>query len=284
MRKTHGRRLALGGTFVAAVAAAVLGAVALLAGTGAAASSAKPKNTTRPTISGIPEEGEKLTADRGRWSNDPTDFDYFWARCDQNGGGCANISGANARTYAVSSADVGRTLRFSVRATSAGGSTIVSSAPTAVIRKATPTPLPEPTTPPIGNGCPTTKEATHQVAKISPPARLLVDQLQADPRVVTSRTEALVLRFHVTSSCGAPVVGALVYATATPFNQFSIPAEQPSATDGWATLVFRRLSGFPVNARQQLIALFVRARKPGDNVLGGISTRRLFSVRVSLNR
>jgi hypothetical protein len=120
------------------------------------------------------------------------------------------------------------------------------------------------------------------VAKIVAPARLLVDTLQSDPRVVTRGTAALVVRFHVTSTCGGPVQGALVYATATPYNQFSIPPEAVTGSDGWATLVFRRLRGFPVSSRQQLIAVFVRARKPGESLLAGISTRRLVSIPVRL--
>jgi hypothetical protein len=83
------------------------------------------------------------------------------------------------------------------------------------------------------------------------------------------------------SACGGSVEGALVYVTAVPYGQFGIPNEQATGSDGWATLQFTAKAGYPVSNRQQLLVMFVRARKSGENLLGGISTRRLVSVHVA---
>ena len=109
-----------------------------------------------------------------------------------------------------------------------------------------------------------------------------LDGQSINPGVVGRSTQTITLRFHV--SCkGKAVQGAIVYATAVPFNQFTVPAEQPTGADGWAQLTLTQLSGFPAANQQQLLTVFARARKTGEDPLGGISTRRLVSFPVNLS-
>ena len=49
---------------------------------------------------------------------------------------------------------------------------------------------------------------------------------------------------------------------------------------GWAQISFQVLPTFQLR-HGNLVVIFVRARKPGDNILAGVSTRRLVSVRVA---
>jgi hypothetical protein len=258
-----------------AVAALVIGAAFGAAGTGTAASGAAPTNATPPTISGTATVGSLLTASSGSWNGTtPIDYSYQFRRCGPNGGSCSSISGANHSTYTLKSADRGQTVRVRVTAKNADGSAQVESAPTAVVAAAAPPPAP--------TGCPT-GTGPADVAAVSPPGRLLIDGQQASPATVLRSTSDLVLRFHVSACGGRSIQGALVYATAVPFEQFGVPAEVSTGSDGWATLTLHRASRFPASSRQQLLAVFVRARKSGENLLGGISSRRLVSFPVNLN-
>jgi hypothetical protein len=120
------------------------------------------------------------------------------------------------------------------------------------------------------------------VTTLAPPARLTIDGQSLAPSPVGRSTQTLTARFHVSACSGRAVQGGLVYVTAVPYNQFSIPPEATTGADGWAQLSMNRLSGYPATPRQQLMVMFVRARKQGENALGGISTRRLVSFPVNL--
>ena len=71
--------------------------------------------------------------------------------------------------------------------------------------------------------------------------------------------------------------------TAVPFNQFSVQPEQPTDANGNATITMHQLKGFPAARNQHLLVMMLRARKPGESVLGGISIRRLVSTRVDIS-
>jgi hypothetical protein len=155
--------------FGATAAVVSIVAIGAISSTGAAATAAKPVNTSPPTVSGTPQEDHVLTGDRGTWTNNPSDFNYFWMRCDKTGGSCSNIVGAHALTYTLTSADVGNTIRFRVQASNGDGSTNESSVPTAVIAPKPPPPTvtttvtvtnPPPAPPAVANQRPTIRILT----------------------------------------------------------------------------------------------------------------------------
>jgi hypothetical protein len=250
--------------------------VLVVAGLSSAASNAAPSNQSPPTITGTAQVGSTLTAHNGQWNGTtPITYSYDWRRCDADGGSCSNISGATNSTYTLKPVDSGNTLRVRVTAKNSDGSSAATSVPTAVVKAA-------PSNPTSSNGCPTSGSGTLSVSDVSLPARLVVDGQAASPTTITRSTSDLTLRFHVSACGGRSVQGALVYATAVPFEQFNVPAEVATGSDGWATVTMHQASHFPASARQQLLAVFVRARKTGENVLGGVSTRILVSFPVNL--
>jgi hypothetical protein len=99
-----------------------------------------------PSIAGVAQEGQAVTAARGTWRNKPSSYAYRWQRCDTAGANCADIAGASAQIYAVSSADVGATVRVVVTATNRRGKGAAPSVPTAVVSVAgAPVPTAAPT-------------------------------------------------------------------------------------------------------------------------------------------
>jgi hypothetical protein len=215
---------------------------------------AKPVNAKPPTISGVPVQNDTLTANTGTWSGaTPMTFSYQWRRCDQTGGSCSSISGATGKTYVLKATDVGSTLRVQVTAKNSYGSSTATSAPSAIIQKAAP---------PSG--------AAISVSEVSLPNRLVVDRLSFSPSRLPHR-RLVVARFHVSDLHEHPVVGAMVFVVGVPFGIAQTPPEAVTGPDGYVTFALHPTRRY----RSGGIVFFVRARKPGEPLIAGVSTRRL---------
>jgi len=112
------------------------------------------------------------------------------------------------------------------------------------------------------------------VAQVSLPDRLVIDGVRFSPNPVRSHATPIVARFHVSDTRGFSVQGALVYALALPYGRARNAPEALTDTAGWATIVVQPTAALPLR-RGGALVIFVRARKPGDNLLAGVSTRRL---------
>jgi len=218
-------------------------------------------NTKPPTISGATQQNQTLTANPGIWTGgQPITFTYQWQRCDQSGGGCSDISGATGKTYVPSSADVGNTLRVRVTAKNNVGSRSATSTPTAVVTKADA---------PAGSTIP--------ISEVSLPNRLIIDQYSFQPNRLR-KNGRLIARFHVSDSRNHSVSGALVFVEGVPLGQVAPShAETTTGADGYVTFTLRATSRLQFRGSNRF-AFFLRARKAGEDPLGGVSARRLVAV------
>jgi hypothetical protein len=239
-------------------------------GTVRAAPATAPRNTAVPSISGTPTVGQTLTAANGTWTGtEPIRFTYTWQRCDSAGSACAAISGATGQTYGVTSADQGNRLRVAVTASNSAGTSSANSATTAVVGSGAP------------SGTITLPSGRKSVpaSSVSLPAQLIIDSVRFSPNPLRSLSDTVTARIHVSDSRGNVVRDARVLLTGIPFGWITNPPETATATDGWATIMFRPTAKLP---RRGSIVMFLRARKLGDNVLAGVSARRLVQLRVAI--
>ncbi len=259
---------------VLALAAIAIGALFGSFRNGSAAITVKPTNVNSPTVSGTAQVGQTLNGSNGTWNGTtPFQFSYQWSRCDASGKNCNAIAGATDNQYPVVQADVGSTLIITVTASNSDGKDTQPSNATAVVTAAAPAPP--------ATGCPS-GTGTIQIADLTSPAHLEVNPGSSTPGIITPGAKTIQLTFKVTACGGRPVQGALVYATAVPYNQYSIPPEPQTDSNGMANLVMNQLTGFPASSKLAQLTVFVRARKSGEDILGGISARRLVAFPVSL--
>jgi hypothetical protein len=229
-----------------------------------------PNNTAPPALTGEARQGQTLTTSNGSWTSDSAvTYTYAWQRCEANSTGCANISGATANRYVVQAADVGKRLRSRVTATNASGSAIAFSALTDVV---VPPGVPGQIRLPSGL-------ISVPASSVALPQRLIVSDIEWSQMPIRSRNPVQA-RFRVKDTRGFVVRDALVYANAIPFGRIIQPGEVRTDQEGWATMSITPTRLLPLR-NGYLLTMFVRARKSGDDILAGVSTRRLVSVRTA---
>jgi alpha-tubulin suppressor-like RCC1 family protein len=104
-----------------------------------------PANTSLPSISGSVKDGVTLSANVGSWSGStPLTYTYQWQSCTLGGGECQSIEGATSSNYALSTSDLGTTLRVVVTASNVAGSAEATSAATAEVEPGAPSELEAP--------------------------------------------------------------------------------------------------------------------------------------------
>jgi len=252
---------------VAGIASA-LTALATVVGMADAQSQVIPANTENPSIVGTAQDGQLLAAKDGEWSGtNPITFTYQWQRCDVNGNACGNLAGATGKIYRAATGDVAHTLRVTVSAKNETGTASETS----------------PATPLVGQPAGATRLSDGKfsipASSVSEPFRLVLSGLQFTPSVLRSRAP-FTGRFRVTDTRGYVVRDAIVLVTGVPLGWINAPQEVTTNIDGYATIQLQPTARLRL-VRGGSMVMFVRARKQGDDLLAGISTRRLIRVRTA---
>lgn len=225
---------------------------------------AKPVNVDRPSISGTAAVGNRLQANRGRWTGvAPITYSFRWLRCDSQGANCAEISGATDTDYVVTNPDAGRTLRVRVTARNDRGSTTALSPQTAVV-SGTPSP-------PSGGSI--------SVSDVPRGERLVVSEVRFSPNPVTSPDTTITVRVRVKDTRGDVVRGALVFVRSTP-RVTSSGDRQATDQNGW--IEYRLIPNrYFVMRHDGNVQFFVKAYRAGDPPLAGIAGYRLVQVHMA---
>lgn len=166
-----------------------------------------PENTVLPSITGIEQVDEVLTASTGTWTGSPTSYAYQWKRAGNA------ISGATNSTYTLVEADVGFVLTCTVTASNeSGAGTPATSAGTAEIA-ADPPPVPENTDLPTISGIEQVDETlTCNPGTWTNTPTGYTYQWEADGSAISGATSST---YAVTSSEAGKVLSCVVTASNT---------------------------------------------------------------------
>jgi hypothetical protein len=233
-----------------------------------AAPSLAPANTTQPTITGTPADGQTLGEVDGNWTGStPITFSYVWQLCDATGSGCLPITGATAKAYLLTSAAVGKTLRVQVTAANANGARTTTTVPTAVVADSGPKSLVK-----LSNGV-----TSVDASDVKLPSQLILSRFRVQQTQPLHTRAPFRVTFTVTDSRGYVVRNALVYLIGLPYNRIQTAPEQRTGQDGTVAFTLTPTSLQPLKVGARLV-IFARARVAGDTLLAGASARRLVEV------
>jgi hypothetical protein len=249
-------------------AASALTAMVTLVGMAGAEANVVPANTEPPAVVGTAQDGELVVAKDGEWSGtNPMSFTYQWLRCDGNGANCATIAGATAKTYRVLTADVDHRLKVDVTARNVTGTARATSRGSAAVAR------------PAGATRLADGRYSIPATSVQLPERLVISGVEFAPRVLTSR-QSFTGRFRVTDTRGYVVRDAVVLVTGVPLGWILQPQEAKTNVDGLLTVQLQPTARLRL-VRGGSMVMFIRARKDGDSILAGISSRRLVRVRTA---
>lgn len=231
------------------------------------AAPAAPANTSRPTVTAPSVNvGGTVTGSVGAWSSAQTiSYGFGWYRCDAAGNHCQTIAGATAQTYVLTTADVGSTVEFVVKATNATGSNVAVSAPTPVVTNDPPGTIRLP------NG-----KLSIPASSVVSPDRLVVAAVGFSSYPLRSR-RPFTARFRIVDARGYLVRDALVRVTGIPYAWVRPAAEAATGENGVAVVRLVPTQRLPLRKGEQLV-LFVRARRPGTTTTAAESAHRLVQL------
>ena len=174
--------------------------------------------------------------------------------------------------------DVGRRLRVQVTARNTLGSATATSDPTALVQSTSTTPQPPAAVADAPARCdpPTERQVLDPGHERLPPERLIAEEVVFTPNPVRSRERPIELRVRVVDTRGYVVRDALVFARSTPLLT-SAPGEQRTGRDGSARLRMTPNADFPLGGGRN-VQFLIRVRKPADELLAGVSNRRLVQL------
>jgi hypothetical protein len=216
-----------------------------------ATSAVAPANSALPTIAGILEDRQTLTASPGTWTGtQPISYTFQWLRCNTQLNGCAAIEGATQSTFELTREDLASRLAVTVTATNRAGSAFATSATSTHVTAAKPRPGAD----------------RLAIEDVEASNGLVLATIKAGPAKVKPRG-LVTVSVRVTDRRGFLIEGAIVRASGQGVKGAS------GATRATGEVAFRLRAG--AKLPKSGLVLTVSVSKPGDSAVTATKRVRL---------